>query len=75
MKLTLKTMKESQVTILFNHLNLGYKIDRVRAFKDHGIADLRSRISDVYNRYGIYADRETKKGKRYLQYFFKNKLK
>ena len=65
----------SQVKTLYDHLNLGYKIDRVRAFQDHGIADLRSRISDVERQFGITIDRETKEGKKYLQYYIKTKLK
>lgn len=60
--------KESQVTKLFNHLMSGAKIDRVMAFNLYGIADLRSRISDVERNFGITIPRETKSGKRYLEY-------
>jgi hypothetical protein len=62
-------MKESQVTKLFNHLLTGARIDRVSAFNWYGIADLRSRISDCERVFCLTIQRETKKGKRYLEYY------
>jgi Helix-turn-helix domain len=63
----------SQVLTLVNHLLSGATIDRVEAFRMYGIADLRSRISDVERDYKIAIDRRTKEGKRYREYFVKNK--
>ena len=60
--------KESQVSKLFSHLMTGAKIDRVMAWDMYRIADLRSRISDVERIYCITIPRETKQGKRYLEY-------
>jgi hypothetical protein len=62
-------MNESQVTKLFNHLMTGARIDRVSAFNWYGIADLRSRISNVEKIYNVTIPRETKPGKRYLEYY------
>ena len=60
----------SQVKMLRDHLLSGRKIDRVAAFRKYGIADLRSRISNV-EKTGLIIDRKTKKGKKYLEYFIK----
>lgn len=61
----------SQVEVLLTHLLCGLPIDRVSAFQWYGIADLRSRLSDVKRDYLIVPDRWTKKGKRYLEYQIK----
>ena len=68
-------MTESQVKILINHLYSGSEIDRVTAFRNYGIADLRSRISDAERMLNIRIDRDKVRGKRYLKYFIKSKLK
>jgi hypothetical protein len=62
---------EPQVVTLLNALLLGIKIDRVMAYRYYGIADLRSRCSDVNRIYGIYPDRERVPNKKYLRYFIK----
>jgi hypothetical protein len=59
----------TQVEILRDALLFGVKIDRVNAFHQWGIADLRSRLSDVKRIYGIEPKRQTKQGKRYLEYW------
>jgi len=59
----------TQNEILRDALLLGIKVDRVFAFNHFGIADLRSRLSDVKRVYGIVPKRQTKPGKRYLQYW------
>jgi len=59
----------TQNETLFNHLVSGCKIDRVQAFNIYGIADLRSRLSDVKKIYGIVPERKTKPGKKYLEYW------
>lgn len=64
-------MTESQVKTLIGHLYSGSEIDRVNAFKWYGIADLRSRISDVERQLGVRVDRCKVEGKRYLKYFMK----
>jgi len=64
-------MNDPQIKVLLNHLLTGTKIDRVEAFEYYGIADLRSRICDVEKNYGVRIDRQTKKGKRYKEYFIK----
>ena len=61
----------SQVEVLLIHLLCGIPIDRVSAFNWYRIADLRSRLSDVKNRYGVIPERWTKAGKRYLEYQMK----
>jgi hypothetical protein len=62
----------TQVEILRDALLYGVKVDRVNAFQIWGIADLRSRLSDVKRIYGIVPKRETKPGKRYLQYWIES---
>ncbi len=62
----------TQVETLLNALLFGFKIDRVNAFKWYGIADLRSRLSDVKRVYGIVPKRQTKPGKRYLEYWIES---
>jgi hypothetical protein len=64
---------DSQVETLYHHLRQGVKVDRVWAFQELGIADLRSRISDCQRDYDIVLDRETVPGKRYRRYFIKEK--
>ena len=59
----------TQIELLRDALLYGYKIDRVTAFNQWGIADLRSRLSDVKRIYGIVPQRKTKPGKRYLEYW------
>lgn len=66
---------ESQVSTLYHHLRNGMKIDRVSAFRLFGVADLRSRISNIEKRYGVTIDRDTVEGKRYKYYFLKDKIK
>jgi len=61
----------SQVEILLTALLMGIKVDRVNAFKCWGIADLRSRCSDITRDYGIVPARERVPSKRYLRYFIK----
>lgn len=65
---------KSQVDELVNVLLSGQKIDRVMAFRDYGIADLRSRLSDVKRIYGIEPKRQTKPGKKYREYWVENKI-
>lgn len=60
---------ETQVEKLFNHLLTGCSINRVEAFQMYGIADLRSRICNVRDRYNLNIDRAKVTGKRYLKYF------
>ncbi len=62
----------TQNEILFNHLLSGCKIDRVQAFNMYGIADLRSRLSDVKRIYGVTPDRRTKPGKHYREYWIES---
>lgn len=66
-------MNDPQVKVLVEHLLTGATIDRVSAFHKYGIADLRSRISDVQRDYKIAIDRRTKEGKRYREYFITNR--
>lgn len=66
-------MNDPQVKVLVEHLLTGATIDRVSAFRNYGIADLRSRISDVQRDYKIAIDRRTKVGKRYREYFITNR--
>lgn len=61
----------TQVEVLLTHLLCGLPIDRVSAFRWYGIADLRSRLSNVKERYGVIPDRWTKEGKKYLVYQMK----
>lgn len=61
----------SQVEILLTALLMGIKVDRVNSFKQWGIADIRSRCSDLTREYGIVPDRERVPNKRYLRYFIK----
>jgi hypothetical protein len=65
----MENRNESQVTKLKNWLLLGLKIDRVTAFRNLEIADLRSRVSNVESDLGIVLDREKVPGKKYLQYY------
>lgn len=67
----MKKDSPSQNEILLTHLLCGLPIDRLCAFRWYGIADLRSRLSNVKQRYGIVPDRWTKKNKRYLEYQLK----
>ena len=66
-----ETKTPSQVEVLVTHLLWGIPIDRVTAFQWYGIADLRSRLSDVKRDYGLVPDRWIKEGKRYLEYQLK----
>lgn len=61
----------TQVQTLYLALKRGEVIDRVNAFKRYGIADLRSRICNAQDDFGVRIDRRTKPGKRYKQYFIK----
>lgn len=65
--------QESQVKTLLEHLLSGATIDRVEAFRQYGIADLRSRICNVEKDFNIRIDRRTKEGKRYKEYFVTNR--
>jgi hypothetical protein len=65
----------NQVDLLYHLLRRGIKINRVMAYTRFGIADIRSRIAELPKEYGITPDRERVKGKRYLQYFLKEKIK
>lgn len=67
----MKNDNPSQVEVLLTHLLCGLPICRVTAFQWYGIADLRSRLSNVKERYGIVPERWTKKGKKYLEYQLK----
>lgn len=58
---------DSQVETLLHHLRNGMKINRVNAFQLFGVADLRSRISDIEREYGVTIDRNTVEGKRYKE--------
>jgi len=64
----------TQVELLRDVLLQGIRIDRVQAFHDYGIADLRSRLSDVKRVYGMTPQRRTKPGKNYREYWMENKL-
>lgn len=64
----------TQVEILRDILLQGVKVDRDMAFNVFGIADLRSRLSDVKRVYGINPKRRTKPGKQYREYWVENKL-
>ena len=66
---------DNQVQTLYHYLRQGVKVNRVNAFKRWGIADLRSRISEVASDYDLVPDRQRVKGKRYLEYFIKSKAK
>lgn len=59
---------ESQVAKLKEWLSTGLDIDRVTAFKQLGIADLRSRVSNVESDMQTKLYRERVKGKKYLRY-------
>lgn len=50
---------------------MGLPIDRVVAFRWYGIADLRSRLSEVKRQFGVVPDRWKKDGKNYLEYQIK----
>jgi hypothetical protein len=62
---------DNQVDLLYHILRQGVKVNRVIAFQRWGIADLRSRISDVAREYKLIPDRQRVKGKKYLEYFVK----
>ncbi len=62
----------TQVELLRDALLYGVKIDRASAFEKWGIADLRSRLSDVKRVYGIVPKRQTKPGKKYLEYWIES---
>jgi hypothetical protein len=47
----------------------GARIDRVFAFQRYGIADLRSRICNVEQRYKVSIERRVKPGKKYKEYW------
>lgn len=64
----------TQVELLRDVLLQGIRIDRVQVFHDYGIADLRSRLSDVKRVYGMVPQRRTKPGKNYREYWMENKL-
>lgn len=64
-------MKKPQLQIIKEALERGEIIDRVKMFRRYRIADLRSRLSQVKNLYGLNPDRRTKKGVRYLEYALK----
>jgi len=64
--------EDSQVTTLFNYLMSGCKINRVEAFRNFGIADLRSRVSDLEMRFNIRLERSKVDGKKYYQYWISN---
>ena len=61
----------SQVEILLTAMLMGIKVDRVNSFKQWGIADVRSRVSELSSDYGIVPARERVPNKRYLRYFIK----
>jgi hypothetical protein len=63
-----------QLETIYKHLKAGRYIDRVQAVR-MGIGDLRSRIPELRNAYGITPDRERKPGKRYLHYYIKELVK
>jgi len=66
-------MKEdSQVRTLLNALLFGCTLDRVTAFKEYGVAYLRSSLSDIKRMYGIEPKRRTKPGHRYREYWIEN---
>jgi hypothetical protein len=60
---------ERQIDTLYHHLRNEGKINRVTAFQLYGIADLRSRLSDVKREFGLEPFRQTVEGKKYLEYF------
>ena len=64
----------TQVELLRDVLLQGIRIDRVYAFHNYGIADLRSRLSDVKRIYGMNPERRTKPGKNYREYWLENKI-
>lgn len=70
--INMKEKPESQVQTLLKLLLSGIKIDRVMAFQKYGIADLRSRLSDVKREYNISPKRARKPGKKYLEYWIEN---
>lgn len=65
----------SQVEMLIEWLLYGLDINRVEAYHRFGIADFRSRISEVDKFFGFKVPRERVKGKRYLHYFLPNMKK
>ena len=67
--------EERQVKRLFDVLMTGVKIDRVFAWRRMGVADLRSRICNIEDEFGVVIDRQTKAGKRYKEYFLTNPKK
>ena len=64
---------DNQVDLLYHYLRQGLKVNRVNAYNRFGIADLRSRISDVAREYKLIPDRQRVRNKRYLEYFVKQK--
>ena len=58
----------SQIKTLYAHLKKGKEINRATAFRQYGIADLRSRISDI-ERLGITILRGKIPGKKYVKYY------
>lgn len=60
---------DSQVKRLYEYLMTGSRIACKDAYQRLGIADLRSRISNVEQRFNIEVKREKVKGKRYNEYF------
>ena len=67
--------EDSQVNVLHTYLMFGCKINRVEAFRFFGIADLRSRVSDLERRFNIRLERCKVDGKRYYQYWISNDKK
>ena len=64
----------TQVELTRDVLLQGIRIDRVQMFQEYGVADLRSRLSDVKREYGIEPLRRTKPGKKYREYWIENKV-
>lgn len=60
MKLTLKTMKESQVKQIFDYLLTGCKLTGLEAIKLFGSIKLSNRIGEIEKRYNITVQRQWK---------------
>lgn len=65
----METNEPNQVQKLFEYLMTGARIACKDSYQRLQIADLRSRISNVEDRYNIEVKRERVKGKRYNEYY------
>ncbi|WP_445453127.1 helix-turn-helix domain-containing protein [Flavobacterium sp. 25HG05S-40] len=57
-----------QCKTLYKAFMRGERLTTTRALIDYGIGDLRRRVKDLIDNYGVHVDKETKEG-RYKEYF------